>query len=190
MNRTDKRMALWTLILLLVFAVVAPGAALAQGKGRGRGQEKKAGKFKNGHDARDGRWDGRGPRGDRDDRDDRDDDYRNNDDDYRYRRGSRNGSGTYDRSDVRRQAQSIGYQEGFRAGQEDRARGLGYDLDSHSTYRDATAGYNNSYGDIESYRNNFREAYRQGYEDGYRNRSGRTGRSRVGTILGDILGRD
>src|SRR5262245_66381952 len=29
---------------------------------RGRGNDKKAGKFINGHDARDGRWDGRGPR--------------------------------------------------------------------------------------------------------------------------------
>ena len=41
---------------------------------RGRFNDKKAGKFINGHDARDGRWDGRGPRarfGDRRDRDGR-----------------------------------------------------------------------------------------------------------------------
>lgn len=194
MNITlHKRTTLWAAILMLIFAVGAPSVALAQGKGRGRGQEKKAGKFKNGHDARDGRWDGRGPRGDRDDRyDDDDDDYRYRDDDYRYGRNRRGNDGYYDRSDVRRQAQSIGYQEGYRAGQDDSARGRGYDLESHNTYRDATAGYNNSYGDIEYYRSNFREAYRQGYEDGYRNRdsrSGRYGRSRVGTILGDILGR-
>lgn len=183
---------------MLVFAVGAPTAALAQGKGkgRGRGQDKKAEKFKNGHDARDGRWDGRGPRGNRDDRydDDDDDRYYNDDDrndDYRYRRNRRTGNnGGYSGStEARRQAQNIGYEEGYRAGQDDRARGRGYDLDSHSTYRDATAGYNNSYGDIEYYRNNFREAYRQGYEEGYRNRSGRSTRSRVGTILGDILGR-
>jgi hypothetical protein len=30
-------------------------------QGRGRGQAKKFDKFVNGHDARDGRWDGRGP---------------------------------------------------------------------------------------------------------------------------------
>jgi hypothetical protein len=175
---------------MLIFAVGAPGI-MAQGRGRGRGQEKKAGKFKNGHDARDGRRDGRGPGGNRDDRDDDDDDDRYNNDDYRYGRNRRTGNngGYYDRTEVRRQAQSIGYQEGYRAGQDDRASGRGYDLEAHNTYRDATAGYNNSYGDIEYYRSNFREAYRQGYEDGYRNRSGRSGRSRVGTILGDILGR-
>ena len=36
--------------------------ALSFGQGRGRGQEKKLDRFVNGHDARDGRWDGRGPR--------------------------------------------------------------------------------------------------------------------------------
>ena len=39
-----------------------PVVTSAQGRGRGRGQEKKLEKFINGHDARDGRWDGRGPR--------------------------------------------------------------------------------------------------------------------------------
>lgn len=202
MNVTlHKRAALWTsLLLLLVFAVGAPSLAQAQGKGKGkgRGQDKKAEKFKNGHDARDGRWDGRGPRRDDDGRyndddryDDDDDDYRYDNDDYRNRRSRRNSDngGYYGRTEARRQAQNIGYQEGYRAGQDDRASGRGYDLNSHSTYRDATAGYNNSYGDIEYYRSSFREAYRQGYEEGYRNRSGRSTRSRVGTILGDILGR-
>lgn len=196
MNVTlNKRTAIWAAVLTLIFAVGIPSAALAQGrgKGKGRGQDKKAEKFKNGHDARDGRWDGRGPRGDRNDRYDDDDDYRYDNDDYRYgrnrRSSSRNNDGYYDRTEVRRQAQSIGYQEGYRAGQDDRASGRGHDLESHNTYRDATAGYNNSYGDIEFYRSNFREAYRQGYEDGYRNRRGRSTRSRVGTILGDILGR-
>ncbi|MBD0372477.1 MAG: hypothetical protein ICV60_16660 [Pyrinomonadaceae bacterium] len=198
MNVTlDKRTALWAAILLLVFAVGAPGAAMAQGKGRGRGQDKKAGKFKNGHDARDGRWDGRGPRTDRDGRYDDDDDYRYNDgdyrnnDDYRYGRNRRTGNngGYYGGAEARRQAQRIGYEEGYRAGQDDRASGRGYNLEAHNTYRDATAGYNNSYGDIEAYRNYFREAYRNGYEEGYRNSNGRSGRSRVGTILGDILGR-
>ena len=68
---------------------------------RGRFNDKKSGKFINGHDARDGRWDGRGPRsrfGDRRGRDrrfifrdrwDRDDwRDRRRDDDWR-RRGRR-----------------------------------------------------------------------------------------------------
>jgi hypothetical protein len=39
-----------------------PAASFGQGRGRGQGQQKKLDKFVNGHDARDGRWDGRGPR--------------------------------------------------------------------------------------------------------------------------------
>lgn len=190
-----KRASLWAAILMLVFAVGAPTAALAQGKGRGRGLEKKAGKFKNGHDARDGRWDGRGPGGNRDDRYDDDDDRYNDDDDYRYGRGRNRDNGGYDnggynnRAEIRQRAMSIGYEEGLRAGQGDRASGRGYDLENHSTYRDATAGYNSSYGDINFYRTSFREGYRQGYEDGYRN--GRSGGryGRVRDILGDVLGR-
>lgn len=62
-NRNRK-----SLLLVLVSALVLtalPMATSAQGRGRGRGQEKKLDKFINGHDARDGRWDGRGPRGTR-----------------------------------------------------------------------------------------------------------------------------
>jgi hypothetical protein len=189
MNVTlNKRIALWAALLTLIFVVGAPSVAQAQGRGRGRGQDKKAGKFKNGHDARDGRWDGRGPRGNRDDRDD-DDDYRDDDRDYRYGRNRRSNDGSYDRTDIRRRAQSIGYQEGFNAGQADRASGRRYSPESYGTYRDATAGYDNGYGDLETYRSSFREAFKQGYEEGYSNRSGRSTRGRVGTILGDILGR-
>jgi hypothetical protein len=50
------------LVLASVFLLaVLPAMASAQGRGRGRGQDKKLDKFINGHDARDGRWDGRGP---------------------------------------------------------------------------------------------------------------------------------
>ena len=61
-----KLMKLNRKILLVVasFILLAalPVTSLSQGRGRGRGQEKKLDKFVNGHDARDGRWDGRGPR--------------------------------------------------------------------------------------------------------------------------------
>ena len=51
------------LVLASLFLLAAlPVMASAQGRGRGRGQDKKLDKFVNGHDARDGRWDGRGPR--------------------------------------------------------------------------------------------------------------------------------
>jgi hypothetical protein len=54
--------------LVLLLALTVSPDALGQGRGRGRGHggfdnsDKKCGKFVNCHDARDGRWDGRGPR--------------------------------------------------------------------------------------------------------------------------------
>ena len=57
-----------TMFLVLILVLVVPAVSLAQGRGYGRGRgrgpdlDKKCGKFVNCHDARDGRWDGRGPR--------------------------------------------------------------------------------------------------------------------------------
>ena len=48
--------------LVLTCALSVNSNGYGQGRGRGRGQDKKSEKFINGHDARDGRWDGRGPR--------------------------------------------------------------------------------------------------------------------------------
>lgn len=61
-------------MLALLLALALPGTAFADQRewGRHRGNDRhdrndrKCGKFVNCHDARDGRWDGRGPRGDRD----------------------------------------------------------------------------------------------------------------------------
>ena len=58
--KRNRKMLLVVASLFLLAPL--PATSLAQGRGRGRGQEKKLGKFVNGHDARDGRWDGRGPR--------------------------------------------------------------------------------------------------------------------------------
>ena len=55
-----KRAAPTWVVTMLVLALLFPIQSFAQG--RGRGQSKKAAKFINGHDARDGRWDGRGPK--------------------------------------------------------------------------------------------------------------------------------
>ena len=54
------------LVLSLLMVVSVATDAMAQGRGRGRGHgdswsDKKCSKFVNCHDARDGRWDGRGP---------------------------------------------------------------------------------------------------------------------------------
>lgn len=48
--------------IVLCASLLLPTQVVAQGNGRGRGQAKKSQKFINGHDARSGRWDGRGPR--------------------------------------------------------------------------------------------------------------------------------
>jgi len=56
--KRNRKMLLVVASLFLLAAL----PAMSVGQGRGRGQEKKLDKFVNGHDARDGRWDGRGPR--------------------------------------------------------------------------------------------------------------------------------
>lgn len=73
MRHSKNLTAIFSMIILtLLLAVVLPTTALGQGRGRGHGRggffgdsNNKCGKFVNCHDARDGRWDGRGPRGDR-----------------------------------------------------------------------------------------------------------------------------
>jgi hypothetical protein len=56
---STKRLS-WLVVMVMSLTLWAPVEGAAQG--RGRGQARKVGKFVNGHDARDGRWDGRGPR--------------------------------------------------------------------------------------------------------------------------------
>ena len=63
---------LFSMIILTLLLAIVPPTALGQGRGRGHGRggifgdsHNKCGKFVNCHDARDGRWDGRGPRGTR-----------------------------------------------------------------------------------------------------------------------------
>jgi hypothetical protein len=55
------RFALLVATLAIVVNMALSGVTFAKQR-RGRFIDKKAGKFINGHDARDGRWDGRGPR--------------------------------------------------------------------------------------------------------------------------------
>lgn len=175
---------------IAVFAIIAalmlPVSGLAA-QGRGHKQDKKAkhqnkkdGKFKNGHDARDGRRDGRGPTRERRDDDDRYDERDDHDDRY---------DNTDDRSQARERAQRIGYDEGYRAGQADRANGERADFRDESVYREASAGYRSQDGGLSYYRQQFRAAFAEGYEDGYRNRDANTRRGGISGILGDIIGR-
>ena len=61
MNSMKRNRNMLVLVAGLLLLLSIPATSFAQGRSRGRGQEKKLGKFVNGHDARDGRWDGRGP---------------------------------------------------------------------------------------------------------------------------------
>jgi len=57
------RLALLTAALAIIVNLALSAVTFAHDKRwRGRVHDKKAEKFINGHDARDGRWDGRGPR--------------------------------------------------------------------------------------------------------------------------------
>ncbi len=63
-NSKKLRFAALVVALTVVVTLVLPTMALADGsRKRGRHRDKKAEKFINGHDARDGRFDGRGPNG-------------------------------------------------------------------------------------------------------------------------------
>lgn len=65
MYRLVKRNLLATLLLGLLFGFLLPATASAQGRRNGRVRNFdnwKCDRFVNCHDARDGRWDGRGPR--------------------------------------------------------------------------------------------------------------------------------
>jgi flagellar biosynthesis/type III secretory pathway protein FliH len=65
-------------------------------------------------------------------------------------------------------AYSRGYEDGYRTGVADGRRGERYDPAESRQYRDADAGYTESYGSRDAYRTNYRAGFRQGYEDGYR----------------------
>ena len=100
-KRTSRFANAFLLGLIVLLAI--PAVSFAQGRGRGRGRgpdlDRKCGKFVNCHDARDGRWDGRGPNRDRDIFGRRI--RRNRDRDIFGRRIDRDGDGDFDRNDVR-----------------------------------------------------------------------------------------
>jgi hypothetical protein len=112
-KRSNKLMR--TIFLGFTLLLAVPAVSLAQGRGHGRGHgpdmDKKCGKFVNCHDARDGRWDGRGPnRGTRvSDLYGRRRYRRVIDDDIIYSRSrirrDRDGDGDFDRNDIRLERQ-------------------------------------------------------------------------------------
>jgi hypothetical protein len=66
MKLSTSRSLFGILVFSLLLTLGMSSAAMGQGRGRrGPNWDKKCAKFVNCHDARDGRWDGRGPNRDR-----------------------------------------------------------------------------------------------------------------------------
>jgi flagellar biosynthesis/type III secretory pathway protein FliH len=91
-------------------------------------------------------------------------------------------------ADVLRQAVNNGYEQGFRAGQADRADRRRASYRTSFGYQDANFGYGGSYVDQSDYNYYFRAGFRRGYDDGYNSRS-QYGTSSNGapSILGSLL---
>lgn len=90
----------------------------------------------------------------------------NNSGNYGY--GTNNNYGYGGSYELRQTALNAGYNEGRKAGAEDRSRGRSYNYADEGEYRDADKDYNSRYGDKNLYRNYFRQAFANGYADGYR----------------------
>jgi len=69
--------------------------------------------------------------------------------------------------DFRQTALNAGYNEGIRAGRDDRRRGDRYDFRDEGAFQSASKDYNSRMGDRYTYQRYFREAFATGYRDGY-----------------------
>lgn len=107
----------------------------------------------------------------------RDRDYRRdrNDRDYRRDRNGRNGGyGNYGYQVAR----DRGYQDGLQTGSSDGERRQSYDPQRSHFFKNATYGYERSYGNKDSYKQVYRDSFVQGYNQGYRRYdNGRYGRN-------------
>ena len=105
-------------------------------------------------------------------------------------------NGSYYQTDNRgaellRQAVNAGYQQGFRAGQNDRTGRRSSNYNNSSIYRNGNYGYQ-SYVDSRQYQYYFQQGFQRGYQDGYDSRqqygSNNNGSINIlGTILQGIL---
>jgi len=88
-----------------------------------------------------------------------------------------------------RSAVNNGYEEGFNAGQADRADGWAFNYQDSDAFADATYGYDGYYVDMSEYQYYFREGFRRGYEDGYYGRYQYGSHSNGGySIRADVMG--
>jgi hypothetical protein len=75
--------------------------------------------------------------------------------------------------DARRGAYDNGYRDGVKRGEQAARDRKAFNAQLERDYRDATNGYNRSYGDRERYRDDYRGGFTQGYRDGYYRRDSR-----------------
>jgi flagellar biosynthesis/type III secretory pathway protein FliH len=85
-----------------------------------------------------------------------------------------NRNGTYYQTDQRgvellKQAVNAGYQEGYRAGRNDRNSRRSSNYNGSSVYRKANYGYQN-YVDSKQYQYYFQQGFQRGYDDGFNSR--------------------
>ena len=81
-------------------------------------------------------------------------------------------------AELRRAALNAGYNDGIRAGNDDRQKRRQSNYQNSSAYQQATNGYNRRLGDRELYRRYFREAFESGYNfnNSYQGNNGRDNR--------------
>ena len=75
--------------------------------------------------------------------------------------------------DARRAAYDNGFRDGVKRGEQAARDRKAFNAQLERDYRDATNGYNRSYGDRERYRDDYRGGFTQGYRDGYYRRDSR-----------------
>ena len=108
---------------------------------------------------------------------------RNRDRDYQRDRDDRYRDRRYDRYNYE-SARQQGYSYGMNVGAADAQRGQSFDPQRSRYWKNATEGYNSSYGNKGQYKQVFRSAFEQGYRDGFQryagnrryDRNGRNGR--------------
>ena len=104
------------------------------------------------------------------DRDYRDRDQRRRDNDDWRRRGDRSNDGYPDLGgsfNLRQTALNAGFNEGVKAGRDDRRKNRQYDFRDENAFQRATKDYSSRLGDLGLFRTYFRQAFSHGYADGY-----------------------
>lgn len=75
--------------------------------------------------------------------------------------------------DARRAGYDNGYRDGVKRGEQAARDRKAFNAQLERDYRDASNGYNRSFGDRERYRDDYRGGFAQGYRDGYYQRDSR-----------------